>query len=147
MAQERWRVCQNKQIRPDLDCRADRPKFDDGERASPAAEGETNEHEIEPRSPVVPYPLAKRKGNRRPSRIWATGKMFRPAMLISRMAKSNCALCASCSAASIPPASATTPWPSSPTISAIIIRIRASSSTKNTSFEAAAFHGLLLNSY
>jgi|SRR6185312_15192089 hypothetical protein len=78
MAQERWRVCQNKQIRPDLDCRADRPKFDDGERASPAAEGETNEHEIEPRSPVVPYPLAKRKGNRRPSRIWATGKMFRP---------------------------------------------------------------------
>src|SRR6185437_8043676 len=87
---------QTDQTRPRLPRRP--TEFDDGERASPAAEGETNEHEIEPRSPVVPYPLAKRKGNRRPSRIWATGKMFRPAMLISRMAKSNCALCASCSA-------------------------------------------------
>lgn len=57
--------------------------------------------------------------------------ILKPATLMSKTAKSNAEVRANGSAASILPASATTRCPSSSSISTIIIRIRALSSTKN----------------
>jgi hypothetical protein len=80
--------------------------------------------------PANPQPLTNRNGRPRFSINSATGALLDPSRFMSRRARSKLAFCASSQPVSTLPASATTRCPSSSTISAIIIRMSASS-TRN----------------